>query len=100
MTSHVEQQVADRIAEARAKRQQQAQQRAELDDARQAGLAARKTAKLKRVYCGQCAKLQRSGTYVRCPLGCGTALCRKTPYCGNRHLRQCANRTTPTEVAA
>ncbi|MBM4820069.1 hypothetical protein HXP45_03030 [Streptomyces actuosus] len=35
---------------------------------------------------------QRSGTYQRCPLGCGTALCRKRASCGNDHLAQCPNR--------
>jgi hypothetical protein len=44
--------------------------------------------------------VHRRGTYLRCPLGCGTALCRKNPRCGNAHLRQCPNRPKPTEAAA
>lgn len=48
MTSHVEQQVQARIAEARNKRQQRRQQRAELDAARIPGLAARHDAKMRR----------------------------------------------------
>lgn len=100
MTSHIEQQIRARIAAAKAKRQQQSEQRAELGEARQAGLEARHQAKLKRIYCGQCARPHRRGTYLRCPLGCGTALCRKNPRCGNAHLRQCPNRPTPTEAAA
>ncbi|MET8947431.1 hypothetical protein ABZX30_28780 [Streptomyces sp. NPDC004542] len=92
MTSHVDQQVQAAIAAARNKRQQQRQQRAELDANRQAGVAARHRAKLKRIYCGQCARPQRRGTYQRCPLGCGTALCRKRASCGNSHLDQCPRR--------
>lgn len=92
MTSHVDEQVAARIAAATNKRQQQRRQRAELDANRQAGLAARKTTKLKRVYCGTCAKPQRRGTYYRCPLGCGLAVCRRNPRCGSTHLKQCDNR--------
>ncbi|MEU4487351.1 hypothetical protein AB0H94_21145 [Streptomyces purpurascens] len=92
MTSHVDAQIQARIAAATNKRQQQRQQRAELDANRQAGLAARKKAKLRRIYCGTCAKPQRRGTYLRCPLGCGAAVCRKNPHCGNTHLRQCDNR--------
>ncbi|MEU3435455.1 GNAT family N-acetyltransferase [Streptomyces sp. NPDC006863] len=48
MTSHVEQQIQARIAAARAKREQQRQQRAELTEARTAGLAARHRTKLQR----------------------------------------------------
>lgn len=47
MTSHVDEQIQARIAAAKKKRQQQRQQRAELDANRQAGLNARKTAKLR-----------------------------------------------------
>jgi hypothetical protein len=92
MTSHVDAQIQARIAAATKKRQQQRQQRAELDANRQAGLAARKTAKLKRLYCATCARRQYRGTYHRCPLGCGVAICRKNPHCGNTHLKQCDNR--------
>lgn len=98
--SHVEQAVAARIAAAKAKQAERKQQRADLDDARQAGLAARHRAKLRRVYCGQCARPQRRGTYLRCPLGCGTAVCRQRAACGNDHLRQCPNRSKPMETAA
>ena len=48
MTSHVDEQVAARIAAAKNKRQQRRQQRAELDAARIPGLAARHNAKLRR----------------------------------------------------
>lgn len=48
MTSHVEQAVAARIAAARQKRATRRRQRAELDEARQYGLQARKRAKLAR----------------------------------------------------
>ncbi|MFF9625388.1 hypothetical protein [Streptomyces griseosporeus] len=92
MTSYVEAQVQAAIAAAKSKRQQQRQQRAELDANRQAGLEARKRTKIRRVFCGQCARPQRSGTYLRCPLGCGAALCRKRASCGNDHLAQCPNR--------
>lgn len=92
MTSHVDAAIQARIAAARNKRQQQRQQRAELDANRQAGLEARKAAKAKRTYCATCARRQYRGTYYRCPLGCGAAVCRKTPHCGNTHLRQCDNR--------
>ncbi|HET9383107.1 MAG TPA: hypothetical protein VFP69_20075 [Streptomyces sp.] len=48
MTSHIDAQVQAAIAAVRNKRQQRRQQRAELDASRQAGLAARKAAKLRR----------------------------------------------------
>lgn len=48
MTSHVDAAVAARIAAAREKRQQRRQQRAELDEAREYGLEARHTAKMRR----------------------------------------------------
>jgi hypothetical protein len=96
MTSHVDAAVAARIAAAKAKRERQAEQRAELDANRQAGLEARKAAKLKRLYCATCARRQWRGTYYRCPLGCGAAVCRKNPHCGNTHLRQCDNRPEAT----
>ncbi|MFJ3719064.1 hypothetical protein [Streptomyces sp. NPDC090057] len=92
MTSHVDEQVQARIAAARAKTQQQREDREEFAERRAAGLEARKHAKLRRVYCGQCARPQRRGTFQRCPLGCGTALCRKRASCGNDHLNQCPNR--------
>lgn len=95
--SHVEQQIAARIARVKAEQARQKWQRGELAEQRQAGLEARKRNKLRRVYCGQCARPQRPGTYLRCPLQCGTALCRKNPRCGNHHLRQCPNRRVPTE---
>lgn len=91
MTSHVEEQVAARIAAAKAKTQQQREDRAVFAVRRSAGLKARRHQKLKRVFCATCARLQRKGSYLRCPLGCGEALCRSAG-CGNTHLRQCSNR--------
>ncbi|MEU6244827.1 hypothetical protein [Streptomyces sp. NPDC047024] len=49
MTSHVEQEVARRIAAARAKAEQEKQQRAELAAARRVGVARRHAAKLQRL---------------------------------------------------
>lgn len=95
MSSHVEQQIQARIAAARAKTQQQREDRAEFARRRAAGLEARKHAKLRRVYCATCARLQRKGSYRRCPLGCGAALCRVRAGCGNTHLRQCEQREAP-----
>jgi hypothetical protein len=100
LTSHVDEQVAARIAAAKYKRQQQRQRRAELDANRQAGLVARKKTKLKRIYCATCARLQQRGTYLRCPLGCGAAVCRTRSSCGNAHLPQCPTRTRHLEVPA
>ncbi|MFF1548726.1 hypothetical protein [Streptomyces sp. NPDC058291] len=94
MTSHVEQQIEARIAAAKAKTQQRREQRDELGAARDRGLEARKATKLRRLYCATCAKLQRRGSYLRCPLGCGDVVCRRNPRCGNTHLRQCDNRPT------
>lgn len=48
MTSHVEQQVAARIAAARAKAEQKKRRRAELDLRRQYGLQSRHAAKMRR----------------------------------------------------
>ncbi|CAM5254428.1 hypothetical protein [Streptomyces coeruleorubidus] len=48
MTSHVDEQIAARIAAARLKRSKRRQQRAELDEARAYGLHARHTAKMRR----------------------------------------------------
>ena len=48
VTSHVEQQVAARIAAARARREQRRQQRAELNEARTHGLEARHATKMRR----------------------------------------------------
>jgi hypothetical protein len=96
VTSHVDEAVQARIAAARARQQQRQEERAEFTQARAAGLEARKREKLRRLYCASCAKRQRRGTYLRCPLGCGEAVCRKNPYCGNTHLRQCPNRRQET----
>ncbi|NED31968.1 hypothetical protein [Streptomyces sp. SID8499] len=96
MTSFIDQQVQARIAAAAAKRQQQREDRTAFAERRAAGLEARKHAKLRRIYCGTCAKLQRRGTYGRCPYGCGTALCRARAGCGNTHLRQCEKRPEVT----
>lgn len=49
MTSYVEEQVAARIAAARRKVEEQQRRRRELAQAREAGLAARKRAKLRRL---------------------------------------------------
>lgn len=92
MTSHVEEQIARRIAAVAAKKQQQREEREAFAGRRAAGLVARKAVKLKRVFCGTCARLQRRGSYRRCPLGCGAALCRRRASCGNTHLRQCEQR--------
>ncbi|MEV7994926.1 hypothetical protein AB0O67_24340 [Streptomyces sp. NPDC086077] len=48
MTSHVEQQIAARIAAAKTKRMRQKRQRAELNEARQYGLEIRHSTKIKR----------------------------------------------------
>ncbi|MEV8553433.1 hypothetical protein AB0L04_26925 [Streptomyces glaucescens] len=48
MPSHVEQQIAARIAAAKAKRARQKQQRRDLAQARRRGVAARHAAKLRR----------------------------------------------------
>jgi hypothetical protein len=48
MTSHVEEQIKQQIAKAKAKRAKRRQQRAELDQARQPGLQARHEAKMRR----------------------------------------------------
>lgn len=48
MTSHVENQIRARIAQARLKRARRRQQRAELDEARTPGLQARHAAKMRR----------------------------------------------------
>lgn len=92
MTSYVDEAVQARIAAVAAKKQQQRQERAEFARRRAAGLEARKAAKTDRVFCGTCAKPQRKGSYGRCPLGCGTALCRARMGCARTHLRQCDNR--------
>lgn len=98
MTSHVEQQIAARIAAAKEKTQQQREERATFARQRAAGIERRKAAKLKRVFCGTCARPHLPGAYLRCPLGCGTALC-NSAGCGNTHLRQCPNRGDTTTVA-
>lgn len=92
MTSHVEEQIQRRIAAVQAKTQQQREEREAFARQRAAGLVSRKRSKLRRVFCGTCARPQRKGSYLRCPLGCGTALCRKRAGCGNTHLKQCDHR--------
>ncbi|TXS16042.1 hypothetical protein EAO71_35255 [Streptomyces sp. ms191] len=99
MTSHVEQQVQARIAAAKAKTQQQKQERDELAGRRKAGLMARHRAKAKRRgirlgFCGTCARPLMRGTYLQCSKGCGAKLCRGTPRCIPQHNTQCPNRTT------
>lgn len=95
MTSHVDAQVQARIAAARAKTQQQREERAQFAESRSAGLVARKRAKLARLYCATCAKRQYKGTYLRCPLDCGAVVCKAWFGCGNAHLKQCDNRADP-----
>ncbi|MES9523137.1 hypothetical protein [Streptomyces capoamus] len=99
MTSHVEEQIRARIAAATNKRQQQRQQRAELDEARQAGLEARKAAKLRR-RCAVCERPLGKGRGRPCARGCGVYLCRAPhrPPCNDVHGGQCA-RLTPGEGA-
>ncbi len=92
MTSHVDAAVAARIAAVAARTQQQREDREVFARQRAAGLGARKRQKLRRVFCGTCARLQRKGTFYRCPLGCGTAVCKSRPACGNAHLKQCEHR--------
>jgi hypothetical protein len=91
VTSHVDQAVQARIAAAQAKTQQQQEERAAFAETRAAGLVSRKRRQIRRIYCATCARLQRKGKYLRCPLGCGEALC-NSAGCGNTHLRQCPNR--------
>lgn len=91
MTSHVESQVQARIAAARAKTQQQREERAGFAARRSAGVDSRNAEKAKRVYCASCARPKPEGTYKPCPLGCGVALCR-TRYCTRQHAPyNCAN---------
>ncbi|ODA75557.1 hypothetical protein [Streptomyces sp. AVP053U2] len=59
MTSHVDQQIQARIAAVAAKKQQQREEREAFARQRAAGLVSRKRAKLRRVFCGTCARLQR-----------------------------------------
>ncbi|SDN81472.1 hypothetical protein [Streptomyces wuyuanensis] len=40
-------------------------------------------------YCASCARPVRRGTYLRCVLGCGAALCRKGDRCTQQHTPQC-----------
>jgi len=49
--------------------------------------------KARRIFCGQCARLKARGTYLRCTLGCGTALCRKG-RCAQQHTPNCPQRAT------
>lgn len=101
MTSHIEQQIQARITAAKAKRQQQGQQRAELDEARQAGLEARKRAKLKR-RCAVCDRLLSKGRGRPCVRGCGAYLCRAPhlPQCTDVHGGQCPHLNPPEDTAA
>ncbi|MBW8704408.1 hypothetical protein MBT84_32895 [Streptomyces sp. MBT84] len=46
-----------------------------------------------KVFCASCARRLWRGRYLRCPLGCGAAVCRSNPACGNTHLPQCPTRT-------
>ncbi|WP_180685323.1 hypothetical protein [Streptomyces gossypiisoli] len=46
----------------------------------------------RRIWCATCARRLWRGQYLRCPLGCGAAICRRRPSCGNTHLPQCPTR--------
>ena len=95
MTSHVESQVQARIAAARAKTQQQREERAEFARPRAAGLVARKRAKLAR-RCAVCERPLGGSKGRACTGGCGQWVCRSTrrrPQCGDVHAGQCPNHT-------
>lgn len=94
--SYVDQQVQARIAAAKAKAQQQRQQRAELAEARTAGLKSRHRTKARRKgirlgFCAACARPLTRGTYLLCSKGCGGRLCRGEQRCTEQHNPQCPN---------
>ncbi|MFE3659098.1 hypothetical protein [Streptomyces sp. NPDC059165] len=109
MTSYVDEQVAARIAAAKAKAQQQREAREALAVARAAGLRARHRTKMRRHgvrlgFCASCDRPLMRGTYMLCPDGCGARLCRGQPRCVEQHNPQCerASRThtdSPQETA-
>ncbi|MFE5629930.1 hypothetical protein [Streptomyces sp. NPDC056543] len=91
--------VQARVAAARAKAQQQKQERAEFAGRRKAGLSARHRAKAKRMgirlgFCGTCARPLMRNTYLHCSQGCGAKLCRGTKRCIAQHAKQCDKRAT------
>lgn len=95
MTSHVDAQVQARIAAARAKTQQQREERAQFAESRSAGLVSRKRAKLAR-RCAVCDRPLGGSKGRACPGGCGQYVCRSTrrrPQCGDVHAGQCPNHT-------
>ncbi|MEV1054634.1 hypothetical protein [Streptomyces sp. NPDC049887] len=99
MTSYVNEQVAARIAAAKAKAQQQREAREELAAARAAGLRARHRAKAKRFgirlgFCASCARPLMRNTYFLCSNGCGAKVCRGHPRCAEQHNPQCPKRAT------
>lgn len=92
MTSHVEEQVQARIAAARAKTQQQREERASFARQRAAGLVSRKRSKLAR-RCAVCDAPLRGAKGRGCVRGCGVFLCRgaRRPQCSDVHGGQCSN---------
>lgn len=95
MTSHVDAQVQARIAAARAKTQQQREERDGFAVRRSAGLVARKRAKLAR-RCAVCDRPLAGSKGRACAGGCGQYVCRSTrrrPQCGDVHAGQCPNHT-------
>ncbi|QLJ05720.1 hypothetical protein HZZ00_35005 [Streptomyces sp. NEAU-sy36] len=95
MTSHVDQQIAARIAAVRTKTQQQREARGQFAERRAAGLEARKAAKLRR-RCAVCDRPLGKGRGRACVRNCGTWLCRAPhrPPCNDVHGGQCPNRPT------
>lgn len=94
MTSYVDEQVAARIAAAKAKAQQQRERREELAAARAAGLKSRHATKMRRKgvrlgFCASCARPLTRGTYLLCTSRCGARLCRGHPRCAQQHTPQC-----------
>ncbi|MGW0764659.1 hypothetical protein [Streptomyces sp. NPDC002676] len=100
MASHVEQQIQARIARVKHEQAARRQQRAELDEARQAGLKARRTAKLKR-RCAVCDRPLTKGRGRPCVRGCGVYLCRAPhrPQCTDVHGGQCSHLNPPEDAA-
>jgi len=92
VTSHVDEAVRRRIAAARAKTQQQREDRAAFAERRAAGLVARKRQKLAR-RCAVCDRPLKGGKGRACVRGCGVYVCRavRRPQCSDVHGGQCAN---------
>lgn len=94
MPSHVDQQIQARIAAARAKTQQQREERGAFAESRAAGLVARKTAKLRR-RCAVCDRPLSGSKGRACVAGCGMYVCRARhrPQCSDVHAGQCSRHT-------